>query len=416
MSIENKWLRYNTLTIFASVAMALNAADDTQLNMAKERLADYDVAGARECVGKYLAQGGRRAKPTAEMKASAEAVNDDIDRVELMLGRVERVLVIDSLTVPNDAFVNYYRLAAEAGHLHSGAELDDEIGPGHGNVAYVSPDSRLMLWARTDSAGVQRLVEASKLSDGTWDKPTYLEGRLNQGGNVDYPYLLVDGNSLYFASDGSTSLGGLDIMMSRYDGEKWLEPQNVGMPFNSPYDDYMMAIDESTGIGWWATDRNQIADSVTIYMFRPNEVRENYLEGTDGIASLAKLSSLRDTWGDQAEVDALRAKLQGLESSVTMRQRNKNKEFTLSLGDGRIYFNLQDFKSSEARRAMEDYLILSDELRLNKDDLRKLRAKYASGDPSDHDDILLMERRVLEQTAELRQLRNNAIMLETGQR
>lgn len=350
------------------------------------------------------------------MKAEAKAIEDYIDRMELMLGRVEKVLVIDSLTVPKDAFISYYRLTAEAGQLHGGAGLEDDIGLNHGKVAYMSPDSRLMLWARTDSAGAQRLVESSKLSDGTWDKPTYLEGSLNQGGNVDYPYLLVDGSSLYFAGDGATSLGGLDIMLSRYDGEKWLEPQNVGMPFNSSYDDYMMAIDESTGIGWWATDRNQIADSVTIYMFRPNEVRENYPEGTDNIASLAKLTSLRNTWSDRGEVDALRTKLQGLENNAKAQKRTMNKEFTLSLGDGRIYYNLQDFKSGEARKAMEDYLILSDELRLNKDDLGKLRAKYASGDPSDHDDILLMERRVLEQTAELRQLRNNAIMLETGKR
>lgn len=404
------------MAMFMGMSLALNAADDTQLNMAKQRLADYDVEGARECVDKYLAQGGRRAKPTAEMKAAAAAVDEEIDRMELMLGRVERVMVIDSLTVPKDAFVNYYRLAAEAGYLHSGDRLEDDLGPNHGRVAYVSPDSRLMLWAKTDSAGVQRLVESSKLSDGTWDKPTYLEGALNQGGKVDYPYLLVDGSSLYFAGDGATSLGGLDIMLSRYDGEKWLEPQNVGMPFNSPYDDYMMAIDESTGIGWWATDRNQIADSVTIYIFRPNEVRENYPEGTDGIASLAKLISLKDTWSDRGEVDALQAKLRRLEDNANKRQHADNKEFTLSLGNGRIYTDLRDFKSSEARKAMEDYLILSDELRLNKYDLGKLRAKYASGDPSDHDDILLMERRVLEQTAELRQLRNNAIMLETGQR
>ena len=34
-------------------------------------------------------------------------------------------------------------------------------------------------------------------------------------------------------------------------------PENVGMPFNSPYNDYMYVIDEFNDLGWFASDRYQ---------------------------------------------------------------------------------------------------------------------------------------------------------------
>ena len=45
------------------------------------------------------------------------------------------------------------------------------------------------------------------------------------------------------------------------------EPENVGFPFNSPANDYMMVIDDLHNRGWFATDRNQPAGKVVIYEF-----------------------------------------------------------------------------------------------------------------------------------------------------
>ena len=93
--------------------------------------------------------------------------------------------------------------------------------------------------------------------------------------------MMSDGITLYYANDGDNTLGGYDIFMTRKgDDGRFLQPQNIGMPYNSPYDDYMLAIDEVTGAGWWATDRNQIPDSVTIYVFVPNDEGRTILPTT----------------------------------------------------------------------------------------------------------------------------------------
>ena len=54
-----------------------------------------------------------------------------------------------------------------------------------------------------------QLYSRIRLLDG-WSEPEPLMS-LNEQGNVNYPFLMSDGITLYYASDGEGSLGGYDI-------------------------------------------------------------------------------------------------------------------------------------------------------------------------------------------------------------
>ena len=99
-----------------------------------------------------------------------------------------------------------------------------------------------------------------------------------QPANEAYPFFLNDGVTLYYASNGEGSIGGYDIFITRLNLENntYLKPENVGMPFNSIYNDYMMAVDEMLNIGWFVSDREQIPGKVTIYLFIPNSSKQTY--------------------------------------------------------------------------------------------------------------------------------------------
>lgn len=62
-----------------------------------------------------------------------------------------------------------------------------------------------------------QLYSRIRLLDG-WSEPEPLMS-LNEQGNVNYPFLMSDGITLYYASDGEGSLGGYDIFVTRYDSE-----------------------------------------------------------------------------------------------------------------------------------------------------------------------------------------------------
>lgn len=94
------------------------------------------------------------------------------------------------------------------------------------------------------------------------------------------------------------------------------------MPYNSPYDDYLLAIDEITGIGWWATDRNQLEDSITIYKFIPSDLRQNYDSGADDLVDKARITDFRSTWEEGKDYADILKKIDKIEISKTPIKRN----------------------------------------------------------------------------------------------
>lgn len=150
-----------------------------------------------------------------------------------------------------------------------------------------------------------------------WSQGKPLPGSINASGNANYPYVLSDGVTIYYASDGDGSMGGYDIFVTRYNTntDTYLVPENVGMPFNSPYNDYMYVIDEYNNLGWFASDRYQPEDKVCIYVFVPNDSKRTYnyeAMEPEKMIELAQLHSLESTWKDSKIVDDARQRLEAV--------------------------------------------------------------------------------------------------------
>ena len=78
-----------------------------------------------------------------------------------------------------------------------------------------------------------------KLPNNTWTEPINMGSLINTPGDEDYPYVTVDGQTLYFCSTKHGSMGGYDICKATWNNskEKWNPPVNMGAPINSPFDD-----------------------------------------------------------------------------------------------------------------------------------------------------------------------------------
>ena len=305
-----------------------------------------------------------------------------LKRASEMLGSVERVQIFDSLTVDKANFLKAYKISKETGSLNSADILPANL---HSNTpeVYMSQSANRMVWTMPDSTGCIRLAETYRLADGVWDHASLLPQELNEGGNTAYPFVMADGTTIYYASNGDGSIGGYDIFMSRKDfstGE-YLNPQNIGFPYNSPYDDYMFVIDEMTGIGWWATDRNQIPDKVTIYMFKRNDVRENYDSDNDNIYSLAAVRSIKATWAEDADYSVLKETIENVAADT---EKPKD-EFIFYVMNGVRYTRFDDFQSPEARSLMEKRLSMAAQLDSDKALLKQKRAAYAAAKASVRD-------------------------------
>lgn len=357
---------------------------------------NYQIEEAQEYADDY-----RTAldKANATMSDEAEITIDRIDRAYNMLDRVEKIVIIDSLTIDKNSFLSAYRLSPESGTLSTDATCSTAI--------YTTENSQLKLWADVDSSGCSTIVEATALIGGTWDTPHHIE-ELSESGNACYPFLMPDGTTLYFASDGDQSIGGYDIFVTNRGEDGFLEPQNIGMPYNSPFNDYMLAIDELTGIGWWATDRNSPDGMVTIYKFIPNDMRVNYPSDEPNLIDYARIASYKATWTDGADYSNLLRQI----DNIGQRKSSTATMFRLSMPSGKIYTTLDDFINEEARERMSDYLDAQNRFDNDTVTLQELRRQYASGDTSVSNEILSLERQQLDARRELQRILNDVIRLE----
>lgn len=349
--------------------------NDARVELAELRFLRYDFDGADATLDEYekgLGK-GRRAK---EPRPEAAQLRDRIELGRTMMERVEKIRVVDSVNVDREDFFRAYRLSSSAGSLHGSEILPAGMTAAEPTAVYATENGRRLLWAAPDADENFRLMQTCLLDDGTWEAARPLGDNLAEGGDANFPFLMPDGVTLYYANDGANSLGGYDIFISRSDGAQgFLQPQNVGMPYNSPYDDYLLAIDEATGAGWWATDRNRLDGRITIYRFVPSELRINYPPDTPGLPGLARIASVSATHDPDTDYAALAARL---DEAAAPRPAAPGCEFRLALPDGRVLTRMSQVPVS-ARAAVERWAERQRHADSLATHLEALRRAYAAG-------------------------------------
>ncbi len=323
-----------------------------------------------------------------------------------MLKGVEKVCVIDSFVVDKADFLKAYKISEESGKLYAFNDFFESEGKNPGTV-YETELGNKIYYSDRGKGQKMHLFSQNKLQD-EWGKENLLPVNINTGGDTNYPYVLSDGVTIYYASNDESSLGGYDIFVSRYntDSNSYLAPENVGMPFNSPFNDYMYVIDEFNHLGWFASDRYQPKDQVCVYVFIPNSSKQIYnYETTEHkeIVSLAKLSSIQKTWTDKQAVNAAKQRLAAAISHepVTV----KRADFDFVIDDTRTYHFLSDFKYAPAKDLFQRYQQKTKEYQQQTQKLNAMRQQYATSTPQKKEQmapsILDLEKRVLQMEQEL---------------
>ena len=270
------------------------------LNRGTEAYLNYDFEEAADLMDEYRTLKNKSRQPLGE---EYERLETQIQIAENAFDRVQKIIILDSINMPREDFFKAIKLRESAGSIVTpsqskikGIEMSQEPG-------FLSEEGDYYIGAFPDGLGELRLRENRRLLDGSWEAEEMLQGDFEIQGNYNYPFLGGDGQTFYYANDGEDSMGGYDIFVVQKEPitGAYLQPLNLGMPFNSPYDDFMMAIDEETGVGWWATDRNSPGEDVTIYVYLLEEIRRNYAPDTEGLEEFAKISNYKKTWEEEKE-------------------------------------------------------------------------------------------------------------------
>lgn len=398
----------------SETAAAANRAKGTpEATLYQGRLAylDYDFPAAQKHYNTYSAA----KKKTPEGVELLEIFRRQLEIAEESLDNVRKLTLISKKNIPADDFLKVINLPRSAGQILSGESIPEGLASEIPQGIYASEKGDYMIWGEGDN-----LYESERLTDGTWQQPESLKG-LGEGVALpDYPFLRSDGASIYFASEGPDSMGGYDLFVAGRDTDtgEFLAPRNLGMPFNSPFDDYMVAIDEENGLAWLVSDREQREGEVTVYLYMFEENRSNYEPDAENLIAHARLTYAEDFIGEDSPEAEKR--LRALSASYRPEKSRMEDDFEFYLPGGKVLRRVGDFHSPAARVLAGKYHDAIIARRDAEETLNRLRSEFhdarSKKDPKKMDQlrarILPLEKSVAEMDREILQLRSQISDME----
>jgi len=291
-------------------------------------------------------------------------------------------------TVNNDAILTAYNPAKDVGKVvHNEAFFESGVDPK--GVLYLTERGDEVYFSKGNELNGHDLYKMEKLLDG-WSENMALDG-VNSEYSDRYPFVVIDGSTIYFSSDRPGGLGGYDLYKAQYDSERkaFSDPVNLGIPFNSPKDDYLFVVDEFNQLAWFTSNRETNDSTAIVYTLKWDDsvVKNLVTDMNDVNTQAAMYLSGKQLTAEQANA---------IGGSVKNEQKAK---FHFMVADTLEYSQFEHFKSDEARRLFEEGMNLS----MRKDSLsglmREKRQQYARTNSETQqsmlvNDILSMEKKV----------------------
>ncbi len=362
-------------------------------------ISHLNFAQAETLLKKEITFAKRQKKSTANL----EQQQKNCTFAKTALRNTDKLVIVDSVVVPKSELLSAYLFSPEVGsiEMENGGKTTSYTTERKNRTIKVglSPDSILTL---------QMLYNDVENSNAA--RPQNLKG-LNISGDVNYPFLMMDGITLYFAGINNEGLGNYDLYVTRFNSETntFYPAENLGFPYNSYANDYLLVIDEINNIGWFASDRYQPSGYVCIYTFIPNASRhpvdfENTAPAT--IHQWATLLPIRSTWTAENEAQRISAR-QHLSLQSVNNSQAKKREFELVINDIYTYTNLSDFRNPQAKELCKEWIQKKKNFDTLSYQLETLRTTFANSNRTKQNNmrqqILDLEKRVEQINLEISQ-------------
>jgi hypothetical protein len=143
--------------------------------------------------------------------------------------------------------------------------------------------------------GETDIYMSKKLPTGQWSELKNLGPNINTKYKEEFPQFSEDGKTLYFASQGHSSMGGFDIFKSVWDevNQTWSPPKNMGYPINTSDDNLSITFASGGRIAYESAMREGGLGDLDIYrlILQDVEAKETIYKGY--ITSADTLSKIR---------------------------------------------------------------------------------------------------------------------------
>lgn len=172
----------------------------------------------------------------------------------------------------------YYSLNKK-GRWETPVKYPAPINSSHNEThASLSTDEQTIYFTsdRPGGYGGKDIYLSRKLPTGEWGPAQNLGPIVNTASDEESPFIMADGRTLYFASEGHENMGGFDIFKTQTDGlGSWSVPTNIGYPVNTPGDDIFYCPTADGLRVYFASTREGTTGNADIFLIEyPSETEE----------------------------------------------------------------------------------------------------------------------------------------------
>ncbi|RYE23515.1 MAG: hypothetical protein EOP51_10300 [Sphingobacteriales bacterium] len=141
--------------------------------------------------------------------------------------------------------------------------------PAYEGMPCLSSDNRELYFVSDRPEGYGGLdIWVSRFENGLWQPPRNLGPQINTQGDETAPFLHADNNTLYFASNGHTGMGGTDLYFCRRTGDTtWTKVENLGFPINTTANENSISITVDGRKAYLSSDRDSVEGNYDLYEF-----------------------------------------------------------------------------------------------------------------------------------------------------
>jgi hypothetical protein len=264
---------------------------------------------------------------------------------ERLMGSSERGQIIflqeDNYTTCQDISMS----ERKRGRFKEKKKMPKSINSKHNETGgYLSADESEFYFSsnRPGGYGGMDLYVVKKLPNDEWGEPINLGPIINSAYDEEYPYLTNDENTLYFSSNGTNSIGGFDLFVSTWKGlsNEWSEPQNLGYPINSLYDNLTICFENNEEYYAYVSDvkENGFGDyDIYKVIFNKPETEVKLISGVIALGDSAIDASIRRIESD-LDINIYEAASENVIGTYSYKKNNGR--YIMALPAGRYYLEI----------------------------------------------------------------------------
>jgi hypothetical protein len=277
-----------------------------------------------------------------------------------LLSHIHLLYVVNKVEVKDATFYRTYNMDNSGGMVimkPDGLKTKYDRKHNTERTAFYVPSNRILYFSSYGNKGLngKDIYRAHQLSDGSWSEPEKLSANINTSYDEAYPFISLDGQTLYFSSKGHNSMGGFDIFKSTFNTGTfdWSSPENLNFPINTPFDDIFFVPDTMGKFASFSSTRSSVDGLIYVYKIGLNRQEEEQdfakvlTEGGDVTAAVNLIKDVADL-KTNINIDEYKKKIADITTDTSLAINSQNKPKETPAVSPKVDAELANFNTEEA--------------------------------------------------------------------